>query len=114
MRKWRDPIGVVEAAYDFRAPELLWVERMVEAARPILDDGCGVSGFTVDLNAPDGEIARSPVALGGTAKWRRHWRTDWWGRVVQPMPRALLSKMMMFGPVTYASIAGNAVAGDVD
>ena len=114
MRKWRDPIGVVEAAYDFRAPEPLWVERMVEAARPILDDGCGVLGFTVDLKAPDGEIARSPVALGGSASWRRRWRPDWWARFVEPMPRDLLTRLVMFAPVAYVSIAADAVRDQID
>lgn len=113
MRKRRDPIEVVEAAYDLRAPEPLWLERLVEAARPLLDDGCGVMGMVVDLSG-DGPHARAPVGLGGTPEWRLRWRQDWYERVIEPMPRELLARLLSFGPVTYGSIAGRAAAQGID
>lgn len=111
-RPHRDPMSVVERAYDLTETEDRWVAGLVEAAAPLLDEGTGVWGCVVDLSAPRPQ--RSPASVGGTEEWQRTWREGWWEQVVLAMPHDAVAHSTGFGPVAYASHVGAALARQID
>jgi DNA-binding CsgD family transcriptional regulator len=113
MRTPADTLSIVEAAYLVTTPEPLWLERIVLAAQPWIDDGHGAGGFLVDLESTDGHVVHTPAAFGGDEEWMERWRPDWWERAMVPMPREVLAAMLAFAPITYTSHAGIAAAREL-
>ena len=66
-----DPLDVVEAAYRTTGTQSAWLRGLVTAAHPLLDRGCGVTAYLV--NVRDGVPARasSPATIGSPRGWRR-------------------------------------------
>ncbi|MDQ3032895.1 MAG: hypothetical protein M3Y87_10795, partial [Myxococcota bacterium] len=110
MRKRSDPTAVVEAAYDLHQPEPAWLEGLLRAAQPLLDEGQGLQAFVADVNAPPRQLARSAAAVGGAGNWPDRWRAEWWESVVLALPDDLLIAGVTFGPVWYASIGADALS----
>jgi DNA-binding CsgD family transcriptional regulator len=68
MRKRRDYLGVLEAAYAVRCDELEWVTGIARAMCPILNQGLGVIVYTYDAHAgPTLELG--PLGQDGTECW---------------------------------------------
>src|SRR4051812_38139191 len=64
LRKCPRTIDIVEAAYAVDLEEREWLERLVVAMRPDLDQGLGIGGLVMQTS-PGGDVTvRSPVALG--------------------------------------------------
>ncbi len=62
-----DPVAILESAY--RAEEgddddTAWLTRIVELARPALDEGLGAAGFFYDVSNPNDMRVWAPVLLG--------------------------------------------------
>lgn len=110
MGRRRDAMAVLEAAYDLRAPEPLWLEGLLEAARALLDDGHGMMACIADFEGSPQQPLRTPVALGGSLEWQRRWRRDWWEDALLRMPVEALVAVASFAPVSYGTHAIAAVA----
>lgn len=113
MASPRDPLAIVEAAYELQGSETQWLEGVLRAAQPMLDQGEGVMAFVLDLGAAPGHMVRSPVVLGGRDDWEHRWRAEWWEKVVLPMPHDLLVAASSFGPAYYTSHAVDALSREL-
>ena len=112
MKAPRDPMSVVERAYELTGPEERWVAGLLAAAAPLLAEGPGIWGCVVDLaSAPP---QRSAASVGGDADWQRTWRSGGWERAVLSMPREVVAASISFGPVAYASHVGAALGQQID
>lgn len=58
-------VDVIEAAYAPAPSEEAWVRAVVEAARPLLDQGLGCGGYQFDARDPDYFRCTTPVTIGG-------------------------------------------------
>jgi DNA-binding CsgD family transcriptional regulator len=67
-----DLIAVVDAAYRFDVPDSAWLEGVVRAIRPFVDQGFGVWSFILDGHAfVAGELRyEHPTAVGLPDNWR--------------------------------------------
>ena len=64
--KGADPLAVIEAAYRIETHDALWLEGIVRAARPLLDEGLGLCGGLVEFDATrhPRPILAAPVYVG--------------------------------------------------
>jgi DNA-binding CsgD family transcriptional regulator len=60
----KDPIALVEAAYEPAADETTWLNKVLLAANPILDTGCGTMSFIYDATDLNWATLRATAALG--------------------------------------------------
>lgn len=70
MRPPRDPIGLVEAAYDLDGDDDAWLRRLVSCAAPDLGDGLGVAGFYFDASDPGALRWTEPQVAGASGPMR--------------------------------------------
>lgn len=104
-------LGVLDVAYETHTTEEAWLAKVVGAAAPLLDDGTGVHGFFVDIEA--GTLA-SPLLVGGDPEWRACWREHWWDEMMTKVPRETLDAMVRFGTVSYAGQLFAALAARIE
>ncbi len=52
-RRRVDLVGILEAAYRVEQPEEPWLAGVLDAARPGLDDGLGVTAYTYEASNPE-------------------------------------------------------------
>jgi len=99
----RDVTTVLDAAYATAESETVWLENVVRAALPHLDQGAGLHAWIVDL-APDGSIAlRHPMAVGVTPEWAANWRTQWWDVFMEGARPADVRFLHQFAVCSYAT-----------
>jgi DNA-binding CsgD family transcriptional regulator len=80
-----DVIGLVEAAYRIADTDQAWLEGVVEAALPVLQRGCGVHAYLVDMSDPENITMRFPMVAGATTEWTKLWRQNWWEPFMEPL-----------------------------
>jgi DNA-binding NarL/FixJ family response regulator len=59
-----DLVGILEAAYAADSSDEGWLARVVESARPTIDEGLGVAGFFYDFRQAADVRVWSPVLVG--------------------------------------------------
>lgn len=71
MTAHQDALSVVEAAYRFDTPTADWLRGVLEAMRPLVDQGFGAWGFVFDGHALiNGKLAyQCPTAVGLPPDW---------------------------------------------
>jgi hypothetical protein len=63
-----DPIAIVECSYALQGSESEWIDRLLEAVAPAIDQGIGVYGYTYRSN---GERPVITATASGNPTWER-------------------------------------------
>lgn len=93
-------------------PEKAWLEALARAFAPLVDEGVGVHVVSAQIGA-DRHALHEPLLVGGTTRWQRSWRENWWEPVMTRLDTAALRSLFTFGAVSSAQQLWDAAARGV-
>ncbi|MFO0661648.1 MAG: LuxR C-terminal-related transcriptional regulator [Polyangiaceae bacterium] len=108
-----DVVPLIEAAYRVEQSTTDWLQGLLEAADPILNDGAGLHAFRFDRDESGQLAPRDPLCFGATEDWTAHWRVNWWDRWIAPLDQPTMEKVLSFGACSYATQLWASLAAEI-